>query len=416
MTLFAGSRSRSRIKLAAAVHKNPLLSKEGIQERVFTWLFSGLVYAQIWEDPIVDMDALSIRPTDHVVAIASGGCNIASYLAACPMKVTAVDLNAAHIALNHLKLEAIRSLPTHAALLRFFADAAHQDNLTNYDQLLAPRLDAQTRAYWDGRTLNGRRRIDRFRTGFYHYGLLGFFIGAVHAISRIHGYDLSQVLSAKSSDEQIRLFETHVLPLFDKSLIRWLASKPTSLYALGIPPAQYRALAADHTDGVIGALRQRVERLAYGFPLTDNYFAWQAFGRGYGRQHDAPTPLYLQADVYKRIRANVDRVDVRQASVTAFLSESCAASVDCYVLLDAQDWMSNADLNALWAQITRTARPGARVIFRTAANERLLPGRVEPDLLNAWKRNDTRSEALHLRDRSAIYGAFHLYELRDHRT
>ena len=39
-------------------------------------------------------------------------------------------------------------------------------------------------------------------------------------------------------------------------------------------------------------------------------------------------------------------------------------SRDRYVLLDAQDWMTNAQLEALWTEITRTARPGARVIFR----------------------------------------------------
>ena len=31
----------------------------------------------------------------------------------------------------------------------------------------------------------------------------------------------------------------------------------------------------------IAVLRERVERLACDFPIQDNYFAWQAFGRGY---------------------------------------------------------------------------------------------------------------------------------------
>ena len=38
--------------------------------------------------------------------------------------------------------------------------------------------------------------------------------------------------------------------------------------------------------------------------------------------------------------------------------------------------MNAAELTALWTEISRTARPGARVIFRTAADERLLPGSV----------------------------------------
>jgi S-adenosylmethionine-diacylglycerol 3-amino-3-carboxypropyl transferase len=102
-----------------------------------------------------------------------------------------------------------------------------------------------------------------------------------------------------------------------------------------------------------------------------------------------------------------------QRSFTEVLRDSPAASFSRYILLDAQDWMSDADLNALWTQITRTARPGARVIFRTAADERLLPGRVAADVLDAWDYQEARSRELGAQDRSSIYGAFHLYTLRN---
>ena len=82
------------------------------------------------------------------------------------------------------------------------------------------------------------------------------------------------------------------------------------------------------------------------------------------------------------------------------------------MLLDAQDWMNDADLTALWTQITRTARPGARVIFRTAADERLLPGRVAADCSTRWVYDAELSRELGGRDRSSIYGGFHLYDLR----
>ena len=51
-------------------------------ERMFTLAFSKLVYPQIWEDPVVDMQALDIGPGHQVIAIASGGCNVLSYLIA----------------------------------------------------------------------------------------------------------------------------------------------------------------------------------------------------------------------------------------------------------------------------------------------------------------------------------------------
>ena len=44
------------------------------------------------------MEALEIQPDSHIVTIASGGCNVLSYLVANPARITAVDLNHAHIA------------------------------------------------------------------------------------------------------------------------------------------------------------------------------------------------------------------------------------------------------------------------------------------------------------------------------
>jgi S-adenosylmethionine-diacylglycerol 3-amino-3-carboxypropyl transferase len=79
------------------------------------------------------------------------------------------------------------------------------------------------------------------------------------------------------------------------------------------------------------------------------------------------------------------------------------------VLLDAQDWMSDAQLNALWSEMSRTAKPGARAIFRTAAEASPLPGRVRDEVLGRWSYDALRSLELGGQDRSAIYGGFHRY-------
>ena len=74
--------------------------------------------------------------------------------------------------------------------------------------------------------------------------------------------------------------------------------------------------------------------------------------------------------------------------------------------------MTDPILTDLWREITRTARPGARVIFRTAAEPTILPGRVPDEILTRWAYDAERCRALTARDRSAIYGGFHLYTLR----
>ncbi|MBN8830068.1 MAG: DUF3419 family protein [Sphingomonadales bacterium] len=390
-----------------AVVNHEAMSKEGLLERAFAFAFRGLVYAQIWEDPVVDMEALAITPDCHIATIASGGCNVLSYLTANPAKITAVDLNTAHIALNRLKQVAVQKLPDHAHFRRFFGEADSAENVRVYKSLLRAHLDETTRRYWEGRDLVGRRRIGMFKSGAYKRGLLGGFIGAAHLVARLYRIDPRILLEAKDMDEQRRIFEERLAPVFDRKFVRWLTDQPASLFGLGIPPAQYDALAGD--EKMAAVLRKRLERLACDYDLKTNYFAWQAFGRGYGRHEDAPLPPYLEAVNYEEVKARADRVDVRHANMTDWLSRQPEASVDRYVLLDAQDWMSDAQLFALWSEITRTARPGARVLFRTAAEPSLLPGRVPDALLDRWHYHAGESLGFTRADRSSIYGGVHLY-------
>lgn len=404
--------AESHSLLKQAVRRHKVLSREGMLEKLFERLFRGLVYAQIWEDPEIDLEAMALTPDCHVVAIASGGCNILSYLTADPARITAVDLSRAHVALNRLKLTAAQRLPSWSDYYRFFGAANSSANPRAYDLHIAPHLDQASRAYWEGRSLHrgGRRRISIFARNAYRHGVLGRFIGAAHVAARAYGVDFRKLLAARTIEEQQRFFDTVLAPLFDKPAVRWATSNRLSLYGLGIPPAQYEALAGGRDMGSV--LRDRVERLACGFSLDDNYFAWQAFGRGYARNASGPLPPYLRQENFAAVKRGAGKVEVMNRSVTDYLAACPAGSRDRYVLLDAQDWMTDAQLNALWTEITRTARPGARVIFRTAAEPSLLPGRVAPELLDQWHYEAEASRAFTARDRSAIYGGFHLYVLK----
>jgi S-adenosylmethionine-diacylglycerol 3-amino-3-carboxypropyl transferase len=400
-------------RLAQAVHRNRMFSREGLLERMFTLAFRGLVYPQIWEDPAIDIEALRIRPTDHVVAIGSGGCNVLNYLTANPARISAIDLNGAHIALIRLKLCALRHLPDYDAFFRFFGAADSEGNLAAYERTIKPHLDVASRRYWESRTFTGRRRIDSFARNFYRHGLLGRFIGLGHLLARCYGCNPRNLLRASSMQEQRTIFDREMAPIFDKPFVRWLLKQPAALYGLGIPPSQHRALAGAGSDGMASVVQMRVERLACDFDLAENYFASQAFGRRYDTRPDAPLPPYLERRNYEAIKARCGRIGVFHVSMTEYLQRHADESVDCFVLLDAQDWMTNHDLTVLWTEITRTAKPGARVIFRTAAEESLLVGRLPGRILARWTYDEDYCRELTRRDRSSIYGGFHLYTLRD---
>lgn len=395
--------------IRSAVGRTGRLTATAVLESVFARMFEGLVYPQIWEDPVADMSALGLGPGERVICIASGGCNMMSYLTARPASVSAVDLSPAHVALGRLKLAAARALPDHAAFHDFFARADRAENVARYDRLIAPVLDPASRAWWEARGVLGRRRIEMFARGFYRHGALGRFIGTAHSISRLAGVDFRPLLEAETREAQTAFFEAQIAPLFETRLVRALAARRASLFGLGIPPAQYDKLAADGDGSVLPVLRERTRRLICDFPIRDNYFAWQAFARGYDPRPGGARPPYLEPDRFETLREAAPRGTVVNSALTDRLAQMRAGSLDAYVLLDAQDWMSDAQLNVLWAEIDRTATPGARVLFRTGGTPDILPGRVAASILGRWRYDADASAAAFAADRSAIYGGVHLY-------
>ena len=410
------SSAQARLNASAQAQLNAAVLQQGDAatgwlERLFSRLFLGLVYPQIWEDPVVDMAALELTSADNIVCIASGSCNMLSYLTAGPASVTAVDLSPAHVALGQLKLAAARSLPDHAAFYQFFGRADMASNAALYERYIAPDLDPVARAFWEGRQLF-YRRISLFQKGFYRHGVLGRFLGAVHGVAWLGRVSFAPLLAARSLAEQQAFFDLKIAPLFEMWLVRKLAGFRAALFGLGIPPAQYDKLAADGGGDVLPVLRERVRKLMCDFPIRENYFAWQAFGRGYDPAPDGSLPPYLQQRNFQALRACAERGRIVNRSLTDHLQQEPERSKQGYVLLDAQDWMNDSQLNALWQQITRTATPGARVIFRTGGTQDILPGRVAPDIMDRWHYDAEASEQGSSQDRSAIYGAFHLYRFQ----
>ena len=402
--------------------KNPLLSdavtphrrftRRGVLDRAFIAMFHGLVYPQIWEDPEVDLKALRLTPESRVITIASGGCNVLNYLTESPEAVTAVDLNPHHIALCHLKVAALKHLPSYESFFRLFGHADEQGNVRAFHKHVRDHLDPATHAYWMQRGLTGRR-INLFARNIYKHGVLGRFIGLLHLIARLSGKNPKRLLTARNLEEQRWLFETLIEPIFETAAMKAICRLPVSYFGLGIPPAQFQELSASSGGNMAGLMRDRLERLACDFPVADNYFAWQAFGRGYDKVDRIAVPRYLQERYYDELQTKLDRVRFNQTSVTAYLQTQDVSSLDRYVLLDAQDWMTPEQLTELWGEILRTARPGTRVIFRTAGEDSILPGRIPNEMLDRFQYHEAESKLHTAADRSSIYGGFHLYTLKD---
>ena len=393
--------------LLEAVQNKPATSKQGILQKLFAVYFDGLVYNQIWEDPRVDLQALKLDNDSRVLTISSGGCNAINYLTASPERVTAIDLNPHHIYLTNLKIAALRYLPDYTSFFDFFGRADVPVNVANYHKYLAPKLDAETRKFWES-----KNRIGYFAKGFYNYARNGYFLRFFHRFAKTIKCDMNGLTKAKSTAEQEAFFQKNVQPFFDNFVIKTLGKTPITVFGLGIPPQQYEELKKDAANGMIELMRERAHRLAVGFPIQDNYFAWQAFTRKYDTENKIALPDYLKEENYDLIKANAFRVNTVIASIIEHIKEQPAGTFNRFVFLDAQDWMNAEILTDLWTAIAARGGAGTRIIFRTAGSDSPIETALPADLRQKFDYEKEWSEELFKQDRAAIYGGFHLYLLK----
>lgn len=394
-----------------AVHQHAPTSLMGMQQRLFSFWFNSFIYNQIWEDPTVDMQALQLTSESRVLTIASGGCNVLNYLTASPAHITAIDLNPYHLSLTRLKLAAMKHLPDHATFYDFFGYADRDTNPAHYEQYIRPHLDAELDGFWQGRSILGQKRIHMFRDGLYRQTRFGYFMRFLHWIARRTNYHPEKLLTATSLYEQKAIFNQHIAPFFDNKLVKFLGKLPMSVFSLGIPPQQYKAM--KEQGNLIEQYRERVERLACDTPIQNNYFAWQGFSHSYDHEKRQAIPDYLKAENYDTIRQQLGKVDTHLGSMIDFLEQQAPHSYDRFVFLDAQDWMTDEVLTQLWTQVARVGKPGTRIIFRTAAAESPLESALPAELRSQFVYEAALSAQLFQQDRSAIYGGFHLYRKAD---
>ena len=399
--------------LQNAVHHHPPFKLKGVEERMFTKWFGAFFYNQIWEDPRVDLEALEPTPDTHILTIASGGCNVLNYLITSPASITAVDLNPCHIYLTRLKLAALEHLPTYEDFFRFFGSADHPENLDNYYRYLRDELDDATRNFWEGGSWLRQRtigpRINYFSKNLYNYARLGYFIRFLHILCKITRCNPSTLLSAKTPEEQTRLFEENIEHFFDHWLVKASGRLPFLLFGLGVPPQQIKAMNLQTPEQLLNMVHERVKRLACAHPLSDNYFSWQAFSRGYDKAQRRAVPDYLKEENYQIIKNNVSRVTTHITNLHNFLQAQQDDSLDCFVFLDSQDWMKPEGITELWEDIARVGRPGTKIIFRTASHASPIEAALPQNLSKRFYYEKERSLELFAKDRSAIYGGFHLY-------
>ncbi len=402
--------------IRTAVRQDSVTRKQSILQRLFGVWFDAFVYNQIWEDPRVDLEALRLDKDSRVLTISSGGCNALNYLLDNPESITAIDLNRNHIFLLNLKKAAAQTLPGHEEFFRFFGvgKCARAEEL--YKKHIRDALDSETRKFWESETLIGKiangKRIRYFENGgLYEHSRNGYFLRFFHRLAKFHRCSPEKILEAKNPEEQLSIYEREIEPFFDSLFVNAVGRMPITLFGLGIPPQQYDELKKDLAEkkSVIDIYRERAKKLAVEYPIDENYFAWQGFGRKYDTDRCRALPEYLKAENFESLRRNSATLSTKIGSVTEEIRVSAQGTYNRFVFLDAQDWMNKESLNELWTVIAEKGGPESRVIFRTAGTKSPLTDALPKELSDRFKYDEAESRWLFERDRASIYGGFHLY-------
>jgi S-adenosylmethionine-diacylglycerol 3-amino-3-carboxypropyl transferase len=93
-----------------------------------------------------------------------------------------------------------------------------------------------------------------------------------------------------------------------------------------------------------------------------------------------------------------DRLVLADASFGDYLATCPDGSVDGFALSNIGEWLDEAGLDALFAQIVRTAAPGARLVFRNFVGWTEVPPRWRDVVVE----DVPAGEALIARDRSLM--------------
>jgi len=323
-----------------------------------------LVFAQVREDPRVEVAALHPSADDRVIVIGSGGCTALSLLAAGAGEVHAVDLNPTQNHLVELKAAAVTSLERSAAI-RFLGGVpgtAHQ-RLARYAAMRS-MLTVDARAYWDRRP----RDIGR---GVIEAGISERFIRLVCAAVRrlVHSPDrIARMLACQSLDEQRRLFASE----WNNRRWRWLFALLLNRFVMSraYDPRFFahvgRRNFADH-------FLRLADHAITNVPVRDNYFLHQMLAGQYPVEHPNGVPPYLGEHAFERDVRRGRVLRLVDGGITDYLRTLPDASVNAFALSNVCEWLDDAQVSALFGEVTRTAAPNARIVFRNFVGWTELP-------------------------------------------
>ena len=339
----------------------PFSTHTAIGERVS---FTGIRYANCWEDADVLGRGLAPLRDARCLSVASAGDNTLSLLACGVASIIAVDLSPAQLALVELKMAAFRRLP-YGELLGFLGVRDCVSRQALYDELRSSLSEA-ARAFWDARG-------PLIAIGVVHCGRLEAYFGAFrrYVLPLIHDRaTVAALLAPKGATRRQHFFETVWNTWRWRALVRLFFGR-SIMGQVGRDPELFR-----YVEGPVASAM--LERARYGLtalPTHDNPYLRYILTGSFG----PALPHYLRPEHYAGIRESLDRVRLVLGPVEGVARLLEPGSIDAFNLSDIAEYMDLDGYHLLLERLRAAAAPGARLVYWN-----LLAPRRRPVSMRDW--------------------------------
>ena len=349
-----------------------------------------LFFAQVREDPTLEIAALEPGPEDTLVVVSSGGCTALSLLAAGAGHVVAADLNIAQNHLVDLKATALTSLPREEALAFLGATAADDESRMRSYRKVRGDLTPEAAEYWDGNPAAIRR-------GALQSGVSERFARVIMKLIDlfVHGRSRQlRLLACRSLEEQRALYRT------EWNTWRWRAFFSVLMnrrvFNRTYDPAFFRNVENPSFAKHFLAL---AERALTEVPVETNYFLHQMVTGLYPtNERDTALPPYLGREGVLRLNSEAKRLTLVDGSYLDALRTMPDASVNGFSLSNIFEWMTPEGIDEHFVEIYRTAARGASLVFRNFVGWTEVPEQWR----DRFVEDRGRGELLIARDRSIV--------------
>jgi S-adenosylmethionine-diacylglycerol 3-amino-3-carboxypropyl transferase len=352
-------------------------------------VFDDIIYAQCWEDPLIDIKAFQNAPDGNIFSITSGGCNLLAFLTLDPPKLFALDLSPYQNYLLELKIAAFREFE-YEELIEFLGVKPSDKRLEMYLRLKS-HLKHGSIAYWDNNT-------DKIKIGVINSGRYENYMRFLAKwLKRLVGQNIpDKLFSCNTKEERLILYNKKWNNFRWRILTKIFLSRKimTTLFTGRFFDQLEESFSfGDH-------FRTKIKRALIDLPLRENHFlAFILLGRFYDLNH---LPLYLRKENFDVIKTRLDRIEIITGDCLEYFRSLPSDVISRFNFSNIFEWITPEAYRELLLETIRVAKKEAILTYRNL----LVPRSRPEELASFMEPQIDLSNQLLSEELSFIYRAF----------